>query len=63
MLRYMVFVGLTYYPNGGWEDYKASHEELEDAMGACHGYDWWQVVDTVTGEVRKGSSYDLAQGP
>jgi hypothetical protein len=70
MKRFLVFVGHTYYPNGGWEDFKGERDTLaeardivrvtlaEDGLGSpC---DWAHVVDAVT----SAKVYDLEEdGP
>lgn len=56
--RYLVFAGLTYYPNGGWDDFIDSYSTLEEIQqyfsydgefkntlnSLC--YDWLEIVDT-----------------
>lgn len=59
--RYMLFAGMTYYPSGGWKDYRGSFTTLEAALaGAANLYsdrDWWHIVDRDTGEIlREGKS-------
>lgn len=43
---YLVFAGDSYYPRGGWKDYKGKAETLEGALLLAleHTCDWWQVV-------------------
>ncbi len=56
MKRYMAFGGSTYYPSGGWGDFKGSFDALEEAVACAKEYrfdgvgeeDWWQVVDIET---------------
>lgn len=31
-MKYMLFSGYYYYPNGGWEDFKGFFDSVEDAM-------------------------------
>jgi hypothetical protein len=46
MTMFLVFAGDTYYPKGGWEDYKGKAETMEDALLliAQINCDWWQIV-------------------
>jgi len=50
---YMLFSFNTYYPSGGWNDYRARFNTIEEARReGCerlkHGDDWFQIVDTET---------------
>ncbi len=57
-IRYLVFVGDRYYPDGGWRDFIGGHAELTDAITAAstpsqvgsddRPYDWAHVVDLET---------------
>lgn len=58
--RFLVFCFDTYYPNGGWNDFRSSHDtfpEAEEAATRFAGSEpylvHWQVVDRVTGDVWK----------
>lgn len=55
MPRYLLFGGDQYYPNGGWDDFKGAFETVEDAWHAHEGWDWWHIVDTVSGEIVEDS--------
>jgi hypothetical protein len=52
MRRYVIFVGINYYPEGGWDDYLASYETKEEALGHFEvrkdDHDWIHVVDIET---------------
>ncbi len=51
--RFCVFAGADYYPSGGWHDFRASRDTLEQAVQAAEKlmedeflqYSWWQVFD------------------
>lgn len=55
MKRYLLFAGGIYYPTGGWDDYKATADSLEELYikGAEYKaeYKWFHVVDTQTMEI------------
>lgn len=64
MKRYLIFSGHNYYPGGGWEDFRSSHESPDATIAALLelkeerndrkndiGIDWWQIVDSSTGQV------------
>jgi len=53
MERYVLFGGDQYYPLGGWQDFKGSFGSREAAVreAAGWGWDWWQVVDLMTGDI------------
>jgi hypothetical protein len=53
MDRYLLFAGDTYYPSGGWSDFRSSHSLMLDAVQAAARLpcDWHHVVDSITGEV------------
>ena len=46
MRTYYLFGGDTYYPLGGWEDFKGAFPTEADCIevAAEWGYDWWQIV-------------------
>lgn len=53
--RYLMFAGDTYYPIGGWGDFKSDHDTSDEAAAAGRawalvndnpGSQWWHVVDT-----------------
>lgn len=53
--RFVVLSGDHYYPNGGWDDYRSSHDTLDDARSAPAPGDWSQIVDLRTGKIVGGS--------
>ena len=55
MKRYLLFMGMHYYPCGGWEDFKDSFDTIEEAQqhfkDAEMGWSaWFQIIDTSTWE-------------
>ncbi len=46
--RFLVFDYYDYYPGGGWNDFEASYDSIEDAR-AHQG--WRQIVDIETGDI------------
>ncbi len=50
--RYLVFAGSTYYPAGGWGDFRTSCDTVEEAKDWLlkwnEDYDWWQIADAET---------------
>ena len=52
-MSYALFSGSTYYPSGGWGDFRGKYESLEDAKEAVEArkvadvdYDmWWHIAD------------------
>ena len=48
-----MFTGDTYYPSGGWRDFKGSFDLVEEAEEEVRrmrndkelGFDWFQIVD------------------
>ena len=52
--RFVVFAGDYYYPGGGWDDFNASFDTLEEVWKyqktALKNADWSQVIDLETGE-------------
>lgn len=44
--QYFVFAGESYYPGGGWQDYKGAVETIEQALTLVANIDcdWWQIV-------------------
>lgn len=57
-LRYMLFSGPTYYPDGGFNDYRGSYESVEEAVAEItlrrdqtRMVDWFHVVDKQTLEI------------
>lgn len=59
--RYLLFAGMSHYPNGGWKDFRGSHETVLDALvSAANLYsyrDWRKIIDRDSGEiVREGKA-------
>lgn len=50
--RFLVFAGDTYYPTGGWSDYRCSFDTEKEALKwlARYNYDWNHIVDMQTGK-------------
>jgi len=53
--RFVLFAGDTYYPCGGWDDFKDSFSTMVEAVEAARawidsGGSWAHVVDLETGE-------------
>lgn len=51
---FLLFAGETYYPLGGWEDYRGVYGSLDlarDAASKLEGYDWWHIVDASKGRI------------
>lgn len=50
--RFLVFAGFSYYPNGGWDDFKQACNTLEEAYTVGREqkktYDWVNIVDLNT---------------
>lgn len=58
MKRFLVFAGDTYYPMGGWSDFKGSFDSIDAAKDMLlsdaaqrRGFDWVEIVDTDTEEI------------
>jgi len=52
--KFLVFNGDTYYPYGGWDDFRASFDTEREATRylACQsGYDWAHIIDSETGDI------------
>lgn len=57
MKRYIAFVGSTYYPEGGWDDFAGDFDDPDEAAADVQSNDWnWgHVIDLTTGKcVRQG---------
>lgn len=69
MKRYLVFFGDCYYPQGGWDDLKASYDTVEEAIQShpvrmsCGSEQWMQVVDWQSGEVVHQHVYGKKPSP
>lgn len=52
MNRYLLFVGDTYYPSGGWDDFIGPYDSVSDAwtVAVQKHRDWAHVVDSTTGQ-------------
>jgi len=59
MKRFLLFSYDYYYPSGGWDDFREDFDSHDDAMEYIKdndnkfGYDVYEVVDTITKEVKK----------
>jgi len=70
MKRYLVFSGANYYPLGGWEDLKSSHDTIPDAIRQIQediilgldadSCDWGQIADIENGIIIGHWEYRLA---
>lgn len=58
--RYALFAGEAYYPSGGFHDYLASFDSIEDAKedvptlyarGGRGGIEWAHIADLLTGQI------------
>lgn len=52
MKKYMLFAGDTYYPSGGFFDLVGDYDTVEEAREKGAKYDWYQVVDSITFEIK-----------
>lgn len=54
-MRYMLFAGYNYYPEGGMNDFRGRFDTMVQAIqaiGAAHSrYEWFNILDTETGRV------------
>lgn len=44
---FLLFAGHTYYPSGGWRDYRGCYASVESARDAAlkdMSVDWWHIV-------------------
>ena len=63
--RYCVFAGADYYPSGGWHDFRASRDTLEEAVQAAEALmedeflqcSWYHVFDMDQRRVVAKSQY------
>lgn len=48
MKRYLLFVGIDYYPCGGWGDFEGSFHTIEEAREQINREwgEWYEIVDT-----------------
>lgn len=59
MKRFLLFSYDYYYPSGGWDDFREDFDSHDGAMEYIKdndnkfGYDVYEVVDTITKEVKK----------
>jgi hypothetical protein len=55
MKRYLLFTYQIYYPSGGWNDFKGSFDDIEEARGVWtndpYRDDRCQVIDRDTGQI------------
>lgn len=55
MKRYLAFAMSSYYPGGGWQDFKGDFDTLKEAQKHLKkikpNHDRFQVVDTQTGKL------------
>jgi hypothetical protein len=57
MKRFIIFASDHYYPIGGWSDYVAGFDTLDEAMDLTYSdkfkkqYDWWHIVDIIKGKI------------
>lgn len=53
MKQFLLFAGDTYYPVGGWRDFKSDHDTLDEARSAAAALnaDWYDIIDVQTMKV------------
>lgn len=53
--RFLVFIGDTYYPSGGWGDFHRGFSSIEECLEYIKAIkcDWWQIVDAQTLKIVK----------
>jgi hypothetical protein len=53
MKQFLLFAGSTYYPLGGWIDFRGAFDTKEEAISefAKNRWDWGQIVDLETGNM------------
>lgn len=69
--RFILFTGDSFYPNGGWSDFRDGFLTEDEAVEAAntfvarahsegtHSSVWWQIADITTGKiVKEGVSDD-----
>lgn len=57
MKRFLLFAGVEYYADGGWNDFRGAFDAEADARAegerliaiTRHEYEWWHIADTVSG--------------
>lgn len=66
MKRFALFLGNQYYPSGGWEDFYAAFDTVEDAKAQAEKelpeltYAWANIADLQVGKmVWRGDDYDF----
>jgi hypothetical protein len=48
-LRYLLFAGDTWYPGGGWDDFRGAFATIDEAKAAdLSHYDWAHIIDLRT---------------
>jgi hypothetical protein len=50
--RFLIFTGAGYYPEGGWNDFRGSLDDLEAAktFALAKQEDWAHIIDIETGK-------------
>jgi len=51
MKKYLLFVTQVFYPEGGWNDFRADFDTCQEAKAyaeseKCRGNDYWHIVNT-----------------
>lgn len=68
MKRYLLFANISYYPQGGWADFRGSFDSIDDAVSfyknkiidphyTGENWDWYDIVDSQLGGVVKTEGY------
>lgn len=63
MKRYLLFGGSTYYPEGGWADFRGAFDSIEEAVDyvltlSKYYREWWHVIDTHTMKLVRHEGYN-----
>lgn len=73
-MRYLIFAGKQFYPDGGALDFRGSGDGPLDTLvadtlraikkyehGECR-YDWWNIFDTSTGRIVAAGTTEMVGG-
>ena len=57
-MKYLLFGGEYYYPDGGWNDFLGHGKELDVLSNSecLKNKDWWHIIEIKTGDKVAGSA-------
>lgn len=65
-MKYLVFAGDNFYPEGGWKDFIGKANSLEEAekhlLALTFDHDWFEIIELESGKRVKSGKVTVSYG-